>query len=135
VLTAICLQRRKNSLANFERNAKAGWLSPVPLEPKRQALRAMKTARRVSNNVFLALAPGEYRALLDCIARHVRTDKRGSMPAELEPIIERLAVSSELWIDCAVNFRRWFRSSVGRPKSIPTHTESRGLNRPIRINL
>jgi hypothetical protein len=38
------------------------------------------------------------------------------MPANLESVFERLGISTELWIDCVVNFRKWFRSRVGRPK-------------------
>jgi hypothetical protein len=73
-------------------------------------------------------------ALLDWTARQVRTDKRGSMPADLEPIMERLGVSAELWVECVVNFRKWFRSAVGRPKSMSTHADSRGHNRAISIS-
>jgi hypothetical protein len=33
-----------------------------------------------------------------------------------------------------MNFRNWFRSSVGRPKSMSTHADSRGHNRAISIS-
>ena len=120
--------------ANVEYGAKAGWLSPVPLEPRRQAVRARKTERRASNKGFLPLGLGEYLALLDWTARQVRTARRGSMPANLKPIMERLGVSAELWVECVVNFHKWFRSSVGRPKSMSTHADSRGHNRAISIS-
>jgi hypothetical protein len=71
---------------------------------------------------------------MDWTARQVRTDKRGSMPADLAPIMERLGVSAELWVECVVNFRKWFRSSVGRPKSMSTQADSRGHNRAISIS-
>jgi hypothetical protein len=64
----------------------------------------------------------------------IRTDKRGSMPAELKPIMERLGVSAELWVECVANFRKWFRSSVGRPKPMSTHADSRSHNRAISIS-
>ena len=77
---------------------------------------------------------GEYLALLDWTARPMRTYKRGAMPDNLEPIMERMGVSAELWVECVMHFRKWFRSSVGRPKSMSTHTDSRGHNRAISIN-
>jgi REP element-mobilizing transposase RayT len=120
--------------ANVEHGTKAGWLSPVPLEPKRQAVRARKTERRASNKGFLPLGLGEYLALLDWTARQVRTDKRGAMPPHLEPIMERLGISAELWVECVVNFRKWFRSSVGRPKSMSAQADFRGHNRAISIS-
>jgi hypothetical protein len=38
-----------------------------------------------------------------------------------------------MWVDCVVNFRKWFRSSVGRPKSMEASAEARGHNRAISI--
>ena len=118
----------------IEHGERAGWLAPIPLEPKRQAVRAKKTERRASNKGFLPMGAGEYLQLLDWTARQIRTDKRGSMPSDLEPIFERLGISAELWVDCVVNFRKWFRSSVGRPKSMSTNAEARGHNRAISIS-
>ena len=37
----------------------------------------------------------------------------------------------ELWVDCVLNFRKWFRSSGGRPKSMDAAAETRGHNRAI----
>jgi hypothetical protein len=48
--------------------------------------------------------------------------------------MERMGVSADLWVECVVNFRKWFRSSVGRPKSMSTHADSRGHNRAISIS-
>lgn len=80
------------------------------------------------------MGPGDYLQLLDWTGRQIRSDKRGSMPANLEPLFERLGISTELWVDCVLNFRKWFRSSVGRPKSMKAAAETRGYNRAISIN-
>lgn len=120
--------------AAAEHGASAGWLAPVRLESKRQAVRAKKTERRVSNKGFLTLSLTEYLQLLDWTARQIRTDKRGSTPAELEPLFERLEISAELWVDCVTNFRKWFRSSVGRPDSMTAHATSKGHDRAISIS-
>ena len=77
---------------------------------------------------------GDYLQLLDWTGRQIRSDKRGAMPANLEPLFERLGISPELWVDCVLNFRKWFRSSVGRPKSMEAAAEARGHNRAISIN-
>ena len=82
----------------------------------------------------LSLGLGDYLQLLDWTGRQIRSDKRGAMPANLEPLFERLGISTELWVDCVLNFRKWFRSSVGRPKSMEAAAESRGHNRAISIN-
>ncbi|MGV2332692.1 MAG UNVERIFIED_CONTAM: hypothetical protein LVR18_00615 [Planctomycetaceae bacterium] len=57
--------------AVVEHGARAGWLSPIPLQPKRRAVRAKKTERRASNKGFVSLGVGEYLQLLDWTARQV----------------------------------------------------------------
>ena len=118
----------------IEHGRRAGWLAPIPLEPKRQAVRAKKTDRRASSKGCLQMGLGDYLQLLDWTGRQIRSDKRGAMPANLEPLFERLGISTELWVDCVVNFRKWFRSSVGRPKSMEAAAEARGHNRAISVS-
>ena len=91
------------------------------------------TIRRASNRGCLPIALGDYLKLLDWMGRQIRTDKRGAMPQNLESMFERLGISAELWVDCVVNFRRWFRSSVGRPKSMQSAADTRGHNLAISI--
>ena len=118
----------------IEHGERAGWLAPIPLEPKRQAVRAKQTVRRASNKGCLSMGLGDYLELLDWTGRQIRSDKRGAMPANLEPLFERLGISTELWVDCVVNFRKWFRSSVGRAKSMEAAAESRGHSRAISVS-
>ena len=117
-----------------EHGERAGWLAPIPLEPKRQAVRAKNSVRRASNKGCLSMGLGDYLQLLDWTGRQIRSDKRGAMPANLEPLFERLGISTELWVDCVLNFRKWFRSSVGRPKSMEAAAKTHGHNRAISIN-
>jgi REP element-mobilizing transposase RayT len=117
----------------IEHGERAGWLAPIPLEPKRQAVRTKKTVRRASSKGCLTMGLGDYLQLLDWTGRQIRSDKRGAMPANLEPLFERLGISTELWVDCVVNFRKWFRSSVGRPKSMEASAEARGHNRALSV--
>jgi len=117
----------------IEHGERAGWLAPIPLEPKRQAVRGRTSERRASNKGCLLMGLGDYLQLLDWTGRQIRSGKRGAMPADLEPLFERLGISTELWVDCVVNFRKWFRSSVGRPKSMEAAAETRGHNRAISI--
>ena len=118
----------------IEHGERAGWLAPIPLEPKRQCVRSKKTERRASNKGCLSMGLGDYLQLLDWTGRQIRSDKRGAMPANLEPLFERLGISTEVWVDCVLNFRKWFRSSVGRPKSMEAAAHTSGHNRAISIS-
>ncbi len=116
--------------AAVEHGARAGCLAPIPLQPKRQAVRTKQTERRASNKGCLSLDLGEYLQLLDWTARQVRTGKRGSTPAELAPVFERLQISATLWAECVTYFHKWLRSSVGRPKSMPQTLKRRPRTEP-----
>ena len=73
------------------------WLSPVELreQSQPQVQSVSQTPRcRASDKGFLPLNLQEYPSLLDWTGRQTRTDKRGQIPAELSPILERLQLSS-----------------------------------------
>ncbi len=56
----------------------------------------------------------DYLQLLDWTGRQVRRDKRGSIPSELSPILDRLDIEAENWIESVKNFGRWFHRAAGR---------------------
>ena len=91
-----------NRIQHVER---AGWLAPIPLEPQRQAVRSKQTVRRASSKGCPLLGFGDVLQLLDWTGRQIRSNKRGAMPANVEPLFERPGNSTELWVDCVLNIR------------------------------
>ncbi|MEQ9587243.1 MAG: hypothetical protein RJS97_04745 [Parvibaculaceae bacterium] len=119
-----------------EHGPKAGWLQPVALEPKRKAVRDKSTGRRTSNKGFLSMTVAEYLDLLDWTGRQIRGDgKSGTIPADLEPVFERVGISPEIWVDCVKRFGKWHASGVGRPESLKRHAERIGRNRSLNTSL
>jgi hypothetical protein len=82
--------------------------------------------RRASDKGFLPLKLEQYLELLDWTGRQARPDKRGQIPAELLPILERLRLSSETWVETVLNFGRWFRLAAGRVDSLAAEAARRG---------
>jgi len=102
-----------------------GWLSPVELQGEAMA-ESQPAERRASNKGFLPLRLEQYLELLDWTGRQTRPDKRGQIPAELLPILERLRLSSETWVETVLNFGRWFRLAAGRVDSLAAEAARRG---------
>jgi len=101
------------------------WLSPIELE--RDGARDVKPSRhRASDKGFLPLKVHEYLEILDWTGREARKKKRGTIPAELAPILERLRISGETWVDMVTNFGRWFRRAAGRVESLREEAHRRG---------
>jgi len=90
----------------IEHGSRAGWLSPVELEPKRRKVREKISQRRASNKgcVFMTLA--DYLQLLDWTGRQIRSGKRGSVPKAAPPVLERLNLSPDLWLHAVEQFRK-----------------------------
>ncbi len=101
------------------------WLSPVELDRREQRLTS-KTGRRASDRGFLSLTLDQYLELLDWTGRQVRADKRGAIPVDLAPILARLHVSTNCWVDLVASFGRWFRRTVGRPSSMEAASQRHG---------
>jgi len=83
-------------------------------------------AKRASNRGFLPITLDEYLDLLDWTGRQVRADKRGAIPDNLLPILRRLQVNADAWIDTIEQFGRHFRRAVGRLSSLTALAHARG---------
>ncbi len=75
--------------------------------------------RRASDRGFLPLTLDDYLSLLDWTGRQLRRDWRhaghgGVIPDHLAPILTRLAIRPEGWLDLVTRFGRWFHRAVGR---------------------
>ena len=51
---------------------------------------------------------------MDWTGRQLRAGSRGTIPAELAPILDRLGVIGDGWVDKVRHFGRWFKTAVGR---------------------
>ena len=60
----------------------------------------------------------EYLHVLDWTGRQIRLDKRGAIPKKLSPILQRLSISPEGWVESVREFGRWFRRAVGSPERV-----------------
>jgi hypothetical protein len=81
---------------------------------------------RASDKGFLPMTLEEYLALVKWTGRELRTDKRGAIPSELLPILERLQIQPESWLDVVVNYDARFRTVVGRVAAIRREAIRRG---------
>jgi hypothetical protein len=111
--------------------ARDGWLSlvpdaDVPREPTETEASKHYGSRRASDRGFLPMTLDEYLELLDWTGRQVRADKRGAIPLHLAPILERLGINGDAWVDTIDQFGRLFRRAAGRVASMAALAAARG---------
>ncbi|HVC93852.1 MAG TPA: hypothetical protein VND64_09180 [Pirellulales bacterium] len=107
----------------------SGCARPVPDADVPAALgnvRPSSPERRASSRGFLPLTLDEYLELLDWTGRQVRGEKRGAIPAALLPILERLRINAEAWVDTIEQTGRKLRRAIGRAYNMAAFAGVRG---------
>lgn len=120
---------RRTRKKRKHRNAvRSGWMSPLEIHEKREGAGAdcSSCRRRASRKGFLSISLTRYLELLDWTGRQLRSDKRGSIPSSLAPILQRLGIESQGWCDLVGRFGRLFKRASGRPNAIQVEAERRG---------
>ena len=143
------------SATNENNAARDAWLSPIEEIESRGAVAAAPTSEspsdadlssrnatqtgksipskpnsptaRASDRGFLSISLETYLKLLDWTGRAFRIGKRGAIPSDLAPIMERLQLNAETWLDSMRNFSRWFRRAAGSPANMRARAEKSGM--------
>ena len=130
-LAAAAAKTRTDGTHDWERSSqcvRSGWLSPLEIDERTDAIgpAVSTTSRRASDKGFLTLPLTKYLELLDWTGRQIRADKRGSIPAELAPILKRLGLDSDNWCNLVSHFGRLFKRAAGTAASLSTEAKRRG---------
>ncbi|MCZ2720252.1 transposase [Marinomonas sp. 15G1-11] len=72
----------------------------------------------------------DYLQLVDLTGRIVRHDKRGAIDISLSPILQRLGIDSENWMEIATKFEAHTHGVVGQTQSIERYKNNRPRARP-----
>lgn len=107
--TRLTLHSSELSIHDWERlnsqsNRCSGWLVPIEVDERADPLGpdVEPSPRRASRKGAVAISFARYLELLEWVGQTLRSDKRGSIPAGLAPILSRLGLSGsallhQLW--------------------------------------
>ena len=91
-----------------------GKLSTVPVDATAANYQTRsRSGRRASDKGLLELTLDQYLELLDWTGRQLHAGKSGVIPGHLAPILQRLKIRDDRWLDLVINFDRWFSHFVG----------------------
>ena len=130
-LSAAADDRSRDSWHDWERSQgrdRSGWLSPVQIDESsdRAGSDVSPSGRRASDKGFLPISVTAYLELLDWTGRQLRSDKVGSIPGHLSPILRRIGVDARGWCDVVTKFGRIFKRAAGTPESLAGEAIRRG---------
>ena len=107
-----------------------GWLCELTLDEglarDLQSNVRSATGRRASDKGLLSIRLDDYLQLLDFTGRQLRTDNKGTIPADLDPILKRLEINTEQWSDAVRHFHTWFGSVVGASAQVAQRAAESG---------
>jgi REP element-mobilizing transposase RayT len=98
--------------------AEAATTAPAHLEP-------FVGGEHQDKPTGLNFSLSDYLALTDWAGRAIREDISGAIPSELAPILERLNIDSDAWLDCAKNYN----TVIGTREEIKQFTQAIGRGR------
>lgn len=133
-------KRRKKPLMNSTNVQKVyvrrdEWLAPITIDSRgSNCIGPMPshTNKRASDKGFLAMTMEAYLNLLDWTGRQIRHDgKSGRIPKQAAPILNRIGLSKEVWLDVVRRFGKIFARVAGKPESLSVEAMKRGQIRLI----
>jgi len=103
-------------------------MSPLEINEKSDpaGADASPCGRRASLKGFLSMPLTKYLELLDWTGRQLRSANRGTIPAELAPILERLGLDAVGWCDLVQKFGKLFKRAAGATESLAAEAARRG---------
>ena len=119
------LRARKTAARRKERERRE-WLCRLSLvgqrvetvSPVSKDSKTNTPGQRATNKGFLPVRLKAYLKLLDWTGGQIRDDKRGSIPSHLQPILDRLQINGDVWVETVQEFGRKFRRAAGSPESL-----------------
>ncbi len=100
------IQERLRDRAGAQSTARKSWLKPLnsPGEP--------------DSREKIPIQSSDYFELVDWTGRAIRQDKRGAIPAHVEPILKKLDVVEKNWVENTEQFGSRFYRALGRVNQI-----------------
>jgi hypothetical protein len=106
------LPRERSSGRGPQAQRRESWLCPISSDADKRGLLAMTTA--------------EYIDLVDRSGRLVIAGKRGSIDADLAPILQRMGVNADTWVDTVTRFGSIFHVAAGAAANLRTFADQVG---------
>ena len=96
-------------------NEYSGWLSPIEIDEMNDPLGAdpEPNGRRCSRKGILAMSVLRYIDLVEWCGRETRSDKRGSIPSDLTPILGRLGLDGQALIGAVLKSGNGLQTAGG----------------------
>jgi hypothetical protein len=107
------IQARRTTSADISQRSPDDWLAALTLAADHVGDVPSDNGRRASDKGLLPISLEDYLRLLDWAGRETRAGKRGAIPADLAPILERLGLAEDEFLEAVEKFPDLFPRLAG----------------------
>jgi REP element-mobilizing transposase RayT len=120
--------RSTHAWERSRRRSKSGWMSPLEINETSDPVGpdVSSCGRRASLKGFLSMPLSKYLELLDWTGRQLHSGKRGTIPSDLSPILQRLGLDANGWCDLVQKFGKLFKRAAGSAERLSAEADRRG---------
>jgi REP element-mobilizing transposase RayT len=102
------IQERIEAYAKLQNRRKAKQMRKQPT-----TLHPFKRAREKEPTKYIEFELNDYLRLVDWTGRAIREDKKGAIPSDLAPILERIGLNPDAWLKSVSYYNRNYFSVMG----------------------
>ena len=117
--------QQKNLIRKFKKNV----INQRDSELKQAQLKPLNGSCFAPLSEGIPFTRQDYFELLDWTGRSLREDKRGAIDSQLPPILQRLGIKPENWIDSVSHFQKYFFDAAGTLSSLEQFRERKNVQR------
>jgi len=118
-------RQQKDLVRQFKKNA----TNQCDSELKQARLKPLNGSCFAPLSEGIPFTRQDYFELVDWTGRTLREDKRGAIDSQLPPLLQRLGIKPENWIDSVSHFQKYFFDAAGTLSSLEQFRESKNAKR------
>ena len=108
---------------------------PLKFDEREKAPVQANQSRTPKSSAFIPFYRDDYFELIEWTGKAILPDKAGSIPEKLMPILERLKLNPEHWLDTIKEFDKHFTQVVGEESEIKRYCKKLTKNSKKKFGL
>ena len=118
-------REQKKLVKNYQKN----MLDKCESNKKQAKLKPLNGSSHAPLSKGIPFRQQDYFELVDWTGRKIRKDKRGAIDEQLPPILKRLGLESENWVDSVSHFQKYFFDAAGTVSSLEKYQQRLNIKR------
>ena len=123
-------KKKKQLIKHYEKHSQNPATQQNEKSNQPQAkLKPLQGSSRLPLSMGIPYRPQDYFQLVDWTGRQIRPNKRGAIDESLPPILKRLGLEAESWLESVTKFQQYFFHAAGSVSSMEKYQRKQNQKR------